>query len=122
MVLLLVCCLERRPCHDTSEALRKGHVPFSPRPRRSISSCRIWMKVRVRQRLKCMIKTSGRRKRRAMFVSAASSPSEGLIKVGVEEFERRGEETLEPFALADAEWRVVLHRLAGVPRKWPTEE
>ena len=57
-----------------------------------------------------------------MFVSATSSPSEGLIKVGVEEFERRGEETPESFALADVEWRVVLHRFAGVPRKWPTEE
>ena len=120
MVLLLVCCLERRPCYDMSEALREGHLRFSPRPRRSISSCRVWMKVRVRQRLKCMIKTSGRRKRRAMFVSATSSPGEGLIKVEVEEFERCGEEMLDLFALADAEWRVVLH--AGVPHKWPTEE
>jgi hypothetical protein len=67
-----------------------------------------------------MIKASGRRKRRAMFVSAASSPGEGLMKV--EEFERRGEEMLEPFALAGAEWRILLHRHAGVPHKWPTEE
>src|SRR5437868_844779 len=118
MILLLVCGLERRPCHDTSKALREGHVRFSSRPRRSISSCRVWIKVRVRQRLKCMIKTSSRRKRRAMFVSAASSPAEGLIKVGVEEFDRRGEEMLELFALADAEWRVVLDRHAGVPHKW----
>jgi hypothetical protein len=69
-----------------------------------------------------MIKTSGRRKRRAMFVSAASFPGEGLIKVEVEEFERRDEEMLELFALADAEWWVLLHRHAGVPHKWPTEE
>lgn len=120
MILLLVCCLERRPCYDMSEALREGHVRFSPWPWRSISSCRVWIKVGVRQRLKRMIKTSGRRKRRAMFVSAASSPGEGLIKVEAEEFERCGEEMLDLFALADAEWRVALH--AGVPHKWPTEE
>ena len=69
-----------------------------------------------------MIKASGRGKRRAVFVSAASSPGEGLMKVEVEEFERRGEEMLEPFALAGAEWRILLHRHAGMPHKWPTEE
>jgi hypothetical protein len=69
-----------------------------------------------------MIKVSGRGKRRAMFVSAASSSGEGLMKVEVEKFEGCGEEMLELFALADAEWRVLLHRHAGVPHKWPTEE
>lgn len=55
-----------------------------------------------------------------MFVFGASSPGVRLRKV--EEYERRGEEVLELFALTDAELRVRLRSRAGVPHKWATEE